>query len=159
MRSKAIDVAAVPPGGQRVVVGAFIVAWLALQIGVPLVRKFEWPTLAYRPIRQFDWSMYSTPALEYEVSLYAAGDEGARLPVPALDGYVQGLRLETPGPCRLREPNYDPAHVEQWYQQLLAHIAAARGDGRTYCVEIDWIRPVATSRRAPFLHRVTYPRR
>ena len=129
---------AIPPGKRRFLVGAFIILWLAVQIIVPFVNKFELPSFRYRNIANFGWSPFSTPSMVYELSLYAEGEDGEKEPIPNIERYVMGLR--SPGPIRLTAPNYGVEHVQNRYARLVTHIAKDRQDGRIYVVSIHWIR-------------------
>jgi hypothetical protein len=119
-------------------VAAFIIAWLAVQLAVPFIRKFEWPSLRYRLQSSFDWSPYSSPSLVYDVSLSMEAEDGSAEAIPDIGRYVAGLT--SPDAITLRAPNYNVEWVQYRYARLMEFIARQRDDGRVYQVSIHWIK-------------------
>lgn len=128
----------VPSGWRRRVLTTFVVGWLAVQIVLPFVKKFELPSLRYRNNSTFSWSPYSAPTLMYELSLFVRGADGNAEPIPNVERYVAGLW--SPGPVPLRAPNDSVEQVQERYARLTAHIARARGDDREYVAYIRWLK-------------------
>ena len=83
---------------RRRLISGFIVVWLAAQIIVPFVRKFDFPRLRYR-YATFSWAMYSKPALVYDVSLFRRGKPGQSEAIPNVRQFVQGY--QSPEPMRI----------------------------------------------------------
>jgi hypothetical protein len=119
-------------------VGAFCAAWLAVQAVVPFVNKFELPSLRFRTISTFGWSMYSFPSLAYELRLSVRAEDGSEEAIPDVGRYVAGLT--SPGPVTLRAPNDTAEEVQDRYAGLISAIARDRRDGRLYTASIRWVR-------------------
>lgn len=123
-------------GRQRRVVGAFIAVWLALQIGLPLVRKFELPSLRYRH-RTYGWSMFSRPERRLTVDLHRRDVTGRREPIPGLERFVRGMPV--PGePWHL--PYRSEPEVEAWLARLVEHVAQRSTAGWEYVATVRWLR-------------------
>jgi hypothetical protein len=137
-----LDPDAVPPGPRRFLVGAFCVAWLAVQVVVPFANQFELPSLRFRPISTFAWSMYSFPTLVYEVRLYIRAEDGSEETIPDVGRYVAGL--SSPAPVPRRDPNSTAEEVQARYARLISFIARDRRDGRLYTASIRWVRHFRT---------------
>lgn len=128
----------VPRGARRVILVLFAAGWVVGQSVLALVNKFELPSLRYVNICRFAWTPYSTPSLQYEVSLYVRGPGGRRDPIPDAERYVHGLW--SPGPVELRAPNHTVEEVQERYAHLLEYIADDKADGREYMAVIRWIK-------------------
>jgi hypothetical protein len=111
-------------------------AWVAGQVVVPVLQKFETRELRYRYGRH-SWAMFGRTPLVYDVSLYVRTAAG-RQPIADLNRYVHGLR--SPGSVRKLDAYQSAAEVEEWHQRLVQHIAATRRDEHQYVVEIAWLR-------------------
>jgi hypothetical protein len=109
--------------------------WLAIQVVVPFVQKFELPSLRYRWAR-FSWAMFSRLGPRYEVSLYRTRGAGPPEPVPAIDGDVRGYR--SPGPMRMIALYWSEHEVHDRFSRLVTHLARERRDGYTYVASIRW---------------------
>lgn len=123
-----------PPTPRRYAITAFIVLWLAVQIVVPLVQKFELPTFRYRWAR-FSWAMFSRLGPRYEVHLFrtrGAGDE----PIPEIGRHVRGYR--SPEPMRLIALYVTEDEVHDRFSRLVTHLAREQRDGYTYVASIRW---------------------
>jgi hypothetical protein len=114
---------------------AFIVLWLAVQIGVPLVQKFELPTFRYRWAR-FSWAMFSRLAPRYEVQLFRTRGAGDPEPIPDIDRDVRGFR--SPEPMRTIAYYVTEDEIIDRFSRLVAHLARERRDGYTYVASIRW---------------------
>lgn len=119
----------------RAAVALFIVAWLAVQILVPFVRKFELPGFRYR-FATFSWAMFSHEPVRYSVTLFRISDEGRREPIPGID-------LVAPGFATPEQQRFDSyrsiKQIQAWYRALIEHVAERAGDGRTYGVSVRWL--------------------
>ena len=124
---------------KRCLVSGFIVAWLAVQIIVPFVRKFDFPRFHYR-YATFSWAMYSKPALVYDVSLFRADKSTPSEAIPNVGQFVDGYR--SPEPMRMREYYRSRAQVQERFALLITQIAKQTDDGRSYVVSIHWIGPL-----------------
>lgn len=114
---------------------AFIVAWLSLQIVVPLVQKFELPTFRYRWAR-FSWAMFSRLVPRYEVSLFRTQGTGDPEPIPDIGRYVSGYRSPDPMPRIASYVSEDEVHDR--FSRLVTYLARERRDGYTYVASIRW---------------------
>ncbi len=124
---------------RRRLISGFIVVWLAAQIIVPFVRKFDFPSFRYR-YATFSWAMYSKPALVYDVSLFRSGKPGQSEAIPNVEQFV--YEYQSPQPMRMREYYRSESEVQERFARLITHIARRSDDGHTYVVSIHWIRPL-----------------
>jgi hypothetical protein len=124
-------------GWRRHVASAFIVVWLSVQIGVPIVQKLdaERPDSPYRYAR-YSWAMFSRLVPRYELSLYRVRGSAAPEPIPNIGHYVKGYR--SPQPMRLMAIYSSEEEVIDRYGRLVGTIAAERRDGYTYVAFIRW---------------------
>ena len=122
---------------RRRAAGAFIVLWLGVQIVVPFVQKFEFPTFRYRWSR-FSWAMFSRPGPRYEVTLYRTGGAAGVEPIPEMGRYVRGYR--SPEPMAMIAAYWSEDEVADRFSRLVTYIAQTRHDGFTYVASIRWIR-------------------
>jgi hypothetical protein len=122
-------------GWRRRAIVAFIVLWLAVQIVVPLVQKFELPTFRYRWAR-FSWAMYSRLLPRYEVRLFRARGAGAAEPIPDIDRYVRGYR--SPEPMSMIAIYVSEDEVHDRFSRLVTYLAREQRDGYTYMASIRW---------------------
>ncbi len=123
---------------RRRLISGFIVTWLAVQIMVPFVRKFDFPSFRYR-YATFSWAMYSKPALVYDVSLFRTGKAPGQFePIPNIGQFVHGC--QSPEPMRTHEYYRSEAEIQERFTRLITHIAGKAGDGHKYVVKIHWIR-------------------
>jgi hypothetical protein len=122
-------------GWRRHAALAFIVAWLAVQIVVPLVQKFEIPTFRYRWAR-FGWAMYSRLVPRYEVRLFRVWGAGQPEPIPNIERYVRGYRSPEPMPMLALYVSEDEVHDR--FSRLVAYLAREQRDGYTYVASIRW---------------------
>lgn len=113
---------------RRRLIGAGIALWLGLQIGVPLARKFELPSLRYR-YTTYSWGMFSRPADRKTLDLHRRNASGQREPIPGLDRFVSDA-LAAPGPWRM--PYRSEAEIEAWFTLLVEHIAERSEAGWDY---------------------------
>jgi hypothetical protein len=111
--------------------------WLAVQIAVPFVQKFdlEGPGLSYRYAR-YSWAMYSRLVPRYEVSLFRTRGAGDREPIPDIGRYVRGYRSPEPMPMMARYTS--ESEVLDRFTRLVTAIARERRDGYTYVASIRW---------------------
>ena len=121
--------------GRRRLIGAGIAAWLALQIAVPLVRKFELPSLRYRHAT-YAWAMFSRPAEPFTVELYRRNSAGRREPIPGLGRFVSSP--PAPG-ARLRIPYRSGPEIEGWFLSLIEHIAERSDADWEYVAAFRWL--------------------
>ena len=111
---------------RRRLIGLGIALWLGLQIGVPLVRKFELPTLRYR-YASYSWAMFSRPSDPKTLDLHRRNASGRREPIPGLDRFVSDI----PGqPWRM--PYRSDAEIDAWITRLVEHIAERSEAGWEY---------------------------
>jgi hypothetical protein len=122
---------------RRAATGTFIVAWLAVQIVVPFVQKFELPSLRYRYAR-YSWAMFSRLGPRYEVSVFRVRGTGEPEPIPDIDRVVRGYR--SPDPMSMIATYWSEDEVHDRFSRLVAHLARERRDGYTYVASIRWIR-------------------
>ena len=140
-----------PSGWRRHAAVTFIVLWLAVQLLVPLVQKFELPGLHYRWAR-YSWAMFSRPGPRYEIRLFRTRYGGSAEPIPEVGRYVRGYR--SPEPMARYAPYWTEDELLDRLSRLVTHIARDRRDGYTYVAAVRWIRyqrvdlPVYTERRA-----------
>ena len=134
----------------RAVVRGFIVLWLGLQLAVPLVRKFELPSLRYRQVT-FSWGMFSLDTTVYRVRLVRENAGGRRHPVRSAGRFAPELAR-----CGrvVLDPYHPPRVLEARYARLLAHVATRQRDGQRYHLAFRWRTSTdrgrwAASRRAP----------
>lgn len=114
---------------------AFIVVWLSVQIGFPLVQKVERSTFRYRYTR-FSWAMFSRITPRYEVQLFRTrGDRGPE-PIPEIGRYVRGYT--SPGPMRMAATYVSEDEVHDRFFRLVSHLARHQHDGYTYIASIRW---------------------
>src|SRR2546422_6756839 len=122
------------PGAlRRYATTAFIVVWLSAQIVVPLVQKFELPTLRYRWAR-YGWAMYSRLGPRYEVRLFRTRGGGAAEPIPDIGRDVRGYRSPEPMPMIALYWSEDEVHDR--FSRLVSYLARQRRDGDTYVASI-----------------------
>ena len=122
-------------GWRRHAATAFIVAWLSVQIVVPLVQKFEIPTFRYRWAR-FGWAMYSRLVPRYEVRLFRVRGGGEAEPIPNIERYVRGYRSPEPMPMLALYVSEDEVHDR--FSRLVSYLAREQRDGYTYVARIRW---------------------
>lgn len=122
-------------GWRRYAITGFIVLWLAVQMVVPLVQKFELPTFRYRWAR-FSWAMYSRLLPRYEVRLFRTRGGGAAEPIPDIDRYVRGYRSPEPMPMIAIYVSEDEVHDR--FSRLVTYLAREQRDGYTYVASIRW---------------------
>jgi hypothetical protein len=122
-------------GRRRYATGAFIALWLAMQITVPLIQKFELPTLQYRYAR-YSWAMFSRLSLRYEVSLFRTRGGGDREAIPDIGRYVRGYHSPAPMPMIAVYSSEDEVHDR--FARLVTAIARERRDGYSYVASIRW---------------------
>jgi hypothetical protein len=129
---------------RRYATAAFIMAWLAIQIVVPFVQKFELPSLRYRYAR-YSWAMYSQLGPRYEVSLFRTRGAGDHEPIPDIGRYV--YRYRSPDPMPMIAAYQSADEVLDRFTRLVGAIARERRDGYTYVASIRWTsnRPGATA--------------
>lgn len=117
-------------------VRTFITAWLAVQVGVPLVRKFgppDWPRYRYAT---FSWAMFSRINQHFEVTAFRReAGTSERQPVPRMDLYArgfndEGVRVVPAEAYRTRE------QVKEHFAALARHVAGRRADEAWYGVSI-----------------------
>ncbi len=141
----------VPSGWRRHAAAAFIVLWLAVQLLVPLVQKFELPGFHYRWAR-YSWGMFSRLGPRYEIRLYRTRDGGGAEPIPDVGRYVRDYR--SPEAMATYAAYWTEDEVLDRFARLVTHIAGDRRDGYTYVAAVQWIRyqradlPVRTELRA-----------
>ncbi len=114
---------------------AFIIAWLSVQIVVPLVQKFEIPTFRYRWAR-FGWAMYSRLVPRYEVRLFRVWGAGPPEAIPNIERYVSGYRSPEPMPMMALYVSED--EVYDRFSRLVSYIAREQRDEYTYVASIRW---------------------
>ena len=113
---------------RRRLIGVGIALWLGFQIGVPLVRKFELPSLRYR-YTTYTWGMFSRPADRKTLDLHRRNASGQREPIPGLDRFVS----DVPAPGQSwRVPYRSDAEIEAWVTLLVEHIAERSEAGWEY---------------------------
>ena len=124
-------------GWHRRAVIAFIVLWLAVQIVVPLVQKFDLgrPGHSYRYAR-YSWAMFSRPVPRYEVMLFRTRGTGDRDAIPDIGRYVRGYH--SPDPMPMLAIYSSEAEVLDRFGRLVRTIASQRRDGYTYVASIRW---------------------
>lgn len=122
---------------KRCLVNGFIVFWLAVQILIPFVRKFDFPHFRYR-YATFSWAMYSKPALIYEISLFRINASGQREAIPNSGKILYGYR--SPEPMQQREYYLSEAQVQERFERLVTSIARQMKNGHGYGVSVRWIR-------------------
>ena len=115
----------------------FIVAWLALQLVVPLVQKFELPGFHYRWAR-YSWGMFSRLGPRYEIRLFRTRGENAPEPIPDVSRYMHGY--QSPGPMFRYAAYWSEDELLDRLQGLVDHIARERHDGYTYVAAVRWLR-------------------
>jgi hypothetical protein len=117
---------------------AFIAAWLAVQIALPLVAGLDLSEGRYF-CGPFSWSMYSHRRLRGEMALYSVGEDGERRPID--DRRRHARRLPGADFERTRF-GFHPKEggAEARMRALVDHLAATRRDGRLYVAEIRWKR-------------------
>ena len=123
---------------RRRLISGFIIAWLAVQIIVPFVRKIDFPHFRYR-YATFSWAMYSKPALIYDVSLFRTDKPAQSEAIPTMGQFVYGY--QSPQPMRIREYYRSRDEVQEWFARLITDIARRAHDNRTYVVSIRWLKP------------------
>ena len=126
---------------RKYLISAWIVIWLAIQILVPLFRKFDLPHLRYR-YATFSWAMYSKPALLYDVSLFRINPLGQKESIPHIEQFVRGTH--SPQPMRMREYYRSETEIKERLTRLVAHIARHEPDhDRRIGVSVQWIRKLS----------------
>ena len=126
---------AVDDDRRRRLIGVGIAAWLALQIGVPLARKFELPSLRDR-YGTYSWAMFSRPAEPMTVDLYRRDATGRREPIPRLDRFVSMLTFPA---VSLRIPYRSGPELEEWFARLVEHVAERSDAGWEYVAALRWL--------------------
>lgn len=114
---------------------AFIVAWLSVQLVVPLAQKFELPALHYRWAR-YSWAMFSRLGPRYEVRLFRTRSGADAEPIPDIAHHVRGYWSPAPMSMTARYVSEDEVH--QRFARLVDHLARQRRDGYTYVASIRW---------------------
>jgi hypothetical protein len=114
---------------------AFIVLWLAVQIAVPLLQKFELPTFRYRWAR-YSWAMFSRLVPRYEVQLFRTRGAGDPEPIPDIGRDVHGFLSPEPMPGIAYYVTED--EIIDRFSRLVTHLARERRDGYTYVASIRW---------------------
>lgn len=124
-------------GWRRQIASVFIVGWLTVQVGVPLLQKLDAERLdsPYRYAR-YSWAMFSRLVPRYELRLYRVRGAGGPEPIPDIGHYVKGFR--SPGPMPLVAIYSSEEEVIDRYGRLVGMIAADRRDGYTYVASIRW---------------------
>ncbi len=130
---------------RRRLISGFIVIWLAVQIMVPFVRKFDFPSFHYR-YATFSWAMYSKPALVYDVSLFRTDKPAQSEAIPNVGQFVH--EYQSPQPMRMREYYRSRHEVQEQFARLITHIARRADDSRTYVVSIHWLSPLELNQPA-----------
>jgi hypothetical protein len=128
-----------------------IAAWLLFQVGFPLVRKFEIPSMRLRSL-PFSWAMFAGHGFNCDVALYAVGPNGEPLEIPDLSRYVH--KHESPGPTRLRVKFASRERITDRYSRLVTQIAHDHADGRTYVASILWIDDRGAEELEPWEFRI-----
>jgi hypothetical protein len=122
---------------RRRLLRGFIALWLAVQIGVPLVRKFgssDWPRYQYAT---FSWAMFSHVPQRYEARTFRR-EPGTGRPegVPGMPGFAQGFNA---GGTRSASDSYRTrSQIKEHYAALVRHIARRRADGAAYGVTLHF---------------------
>ena len=111
----------------------FIVAWLALQIGLPVFQKFELPDGRYRTTR-FAWAMYGRAPVSYEVSLFRTRGGDERQAIPDLSRFVYGY--QSPEPMTRVLARESEAEMLERHAALIRFIAEQQADEYEYVVSI-----------------------
>jgi hypothetical protein len=122
-------------GWRRHAATVFIVAWLSVQVVVPLLQKFEIPAFRYRWAR-FGWAMYSRLVPRYEVRLFRARGTGEVEPIPDIERYVRGYR--SPEPMPMLAIYTSDAEVHDRFSRLVSQLAREHRDGYIYVASIRW---------------------
>ena len=114
----------------------FIIAWIAFQVSLPLVRALDTSNGNYF-YGAFSWSMFGRSKMICEVSLFVVEADGARRELTATDGVPHRFGWRSPEPSRVGFPK--EGRFEARVRAFIDHLAAARADGREYGAEIQWL--------------------
>lgn len=118
----------------RATVSCLVAGWLAFQVAVPVLQKFEPGSGEYR-YQRYAWSMYGRLPLAHEVVLARVTEDGRLGAIPDIERFSP--KLESPKPMRFGGSRLTKAELRERYRRLIEQIAAAGSDG-TYVARLRW---------------------